>query len=535
MSSSKKSNTESKRGSFWGTSVVIKQQWKRDSVTGMKVSTIGEGEERHPSWFEAVFDLIIVASFSALGDGLQEDLVSSDWLMQYGAPLVYFLQFSPIYTHWSIVDNYNNRYGLDGLFGGLIIFAHVITIGFMNVALLSLNTMEDVEGRMNAIHYYAYCNVAGNLIHGLMHYRVASLTEYKYINYGYTVVHAVHAIMWMGIRFLTWNPYCMYALWVLIVVLEHERVGTYIWVADNILVPRFKFEAKFVPIDVELFAERNGLMIILAIGECFMATLVTATGLNISSHINVVLASFHAFMLKLAYFDVFDIVGEEAKTHALRKSSKSGLAWTRFQLFTVIGITCSSMLLKRVDEPDIIIPVSERCLFGLSMCVVLQSLWFCSLCHERDTDLESIHPWIRYLILCLVCGVIMTMCAVIEWYDSFFLEFFVDSLFAMVLIIEYHARNSGMENYERDSEKLKEMHPHDHGHHKKDFTVSSKMRQENNVKQNNTPKFAVVLDPNENDDQNVKSTTIKAANLMNLFPGVQSEQNYQAIPRDSKE
>ena len=129
----------------------------------------------------------------------------------------------------------------------------------------------------------------------------------------------------------------------------------------------------------------------------------------------------------------------------------------------------------------------------------------------------------------------MTMCAVVERYDSFFLEFFVDSLFAMVLIIEYHARNSGMENYERDSEKLKEMHPHDHGHHKKDFTVSCKMRQENNVKQNNTPKFAVVLDPNENDDQNVKSTTIKATNLMNLFPGVQSEQNYQAIPRDSKE
>lgn len=535
--SSKNKKAEPKRASFWGTSVAVKQQWKRDSVTGLKVSTIGEGEQRHPSWFEAVFDLIIVASFSALGDGLQEDLASSDWLMQYGAPLVYFLQFSPIYIHWSIVDNYNNRYGLDGVFGGLTIFAHVITIGFMNVALLSLNTMEDEEGRMNAIHYYAYCNLAGNLVHAMMHGRVASQTEYKYINYSYTVVHILHACMWLGIRFLTWNPLYMYALWVLIVVMEHERVETYIWVGDNILTPIFNFQSKFVPVDVDLFSERNGLMIILAIGECFMATLVTATGLNMMSHVNVVLASIHAFMLKLAYFDVFDIVGEEAKTHAMRKSSKNGLAWTRGQLFTVIGITCSSMLLKRVDEPDVVIPVSERCLFGLSMCVVLQSLWHCSLCHERwDKDLEFIHERTRYLILCVSCAAIMTICTAIVWYDSFALEFAVDSLFGMVLVFEYYARNTMTDNYDRDSEKLRAEqqegmdaaagHPHDHHHHKKDLSMSSKMAHESHTTTKYPPKFTVELEPE--DDQ------IKPTNVMNMFKGVQSEQNYQAIPQDKE-
>ena len=122
-----------------GLDISEKQKWKRSSLTGDLVST---AEGRHPSWFEAVFDLIIVASFSALGKGLQRNLESSDTLGHFTAPIIYMLQFGPIYTSWSVLDLYINRFGIEGLLGGFTVLINTIVIGVMNFTLLKMNTSE---------------------------------------------------------------------------------------------------------------------------------------------------------------------------------------------------------------------------------------------------------------------------------------------------------------------------------------------------------------------------------------------------------
>ena len=427
-----------------GLDVEVKQKWKRSSLTGDLVST---AEGRHPSWFEAVFDLIIVASFSALGKGLQRNLESTDTFTHFTAPIIYMLQFSPIYTSWSVIDIYINRFGVEGILGGLTVLANTIIIAIMNFTLLKMNTSDSEAEVANAFTNYCYCNVASNVVIVLMFCRVQYQTIYKRSSACVSMTHVMFGSVWLVIaRLGNTYPIQKYVIWTLIVILEHHRVPIYLKL-NNLVAPYFEEEhSKSVPLDIPLFVERNGLLVIIAIGECLMATVEAGSSMDMTfrSYGHISIAVLHAFILKITFFDVMDSIGEEAEKHAA-KNVQNFLNYGPYMLYAVAGITLSSQMLKdaeeyrsKYEETGEAVPVSAALMFAGSMAAMLLTFFNMSLWHEREEESrEVISIEHRTWVLVLICAAMVLLSVYVEWTDPYHLELFMQGLFASGACFEF--------------------------------------------------------------------------------------------------
>lgn len=429
-----------------GLDISEKQKWKRSSLTGDLVST---AEGRHPSWFEAVFDLIIVASFSALGKGLQRNLESSDTLGHFTAPIIYMLQFGPIYTSWSVLDLYINRFGIEGLLGGFTVLINTIVIAVMNFTLLKMNTSEREEDMANAFVNYCLCNLATNVVTVIMFIRVYFQTNYKRLSFGSVIIHSLFGTLWLVLACLGDYPVQKYVLWCFLWLLEHHRLYLYMKVS-LFLEPHFSEEtSKFVPIDIPLFIERNGLLVVIAIGECLMATVEAGQNMSMTfeslKHISI--AVLHAFILKIAFFDVMDSAGEDAEKHAF-KNRDAAMNFSPYMLYAVAGITLSSQMLKdaeeyraHYDETGEPVPVSAAFLFAASMALMLLAFFNMSLWHEREEEAkEVVSITHRSLVLGLVGLVMAALSIFVEWTDPYNLELCMQGLFAFGTVFEFGCR-----------------------------------------------------------------------------------------------
>ena len=434
--------------SLLGLELSEKQKWKRSSVTG---GLISDAQGRHPSWFEAVFDLIIVASFSALGEGLQRNLDDPDskWI-RLSAPLVYMLQFTPIYTSWSVLDTYINRFGVEGILGGLTILVNTIIIAIMNFTLLKLNTADSEKERLLAFASYCCCNLASNLASSVMYLRVCLQTDYKRFSASIIVMHLGFALLWLVLAQLGEYPTQMYVVWTVVVLLEHHRIPMSIKIGQALSSYFSEAESKGVPIDVPLFIERNGLLLIIAIGECLMATVEGGKVMKLDSQAlqSLSIAVSHAFLLKVSFFDVFDSPGEEAETHALKRSISSALQFIPYMLYAVAGVTLSSQMLKdaeeykrNFEETGEAVPLSAAFMFAVAMGSMLLSFFHMSICHVREEEEDEVLSTRTRSWLLVLAGVIMTLLSVlIQWTNPYHLEITMQGIFAAAVMGEFLCR-----------------------------------------------------------------------------------------------
>ena len=79
----------------------------------------------------------------------------------------------------------------------------------------------------------------------------------------------------------------------------------------------------FIPQNVELFYERLGLMVIIAIGEILAN--ISSNNLTSEAVGSMVLLVIQGFFFKFAYFDVFDCLGHHALKQASRISKHRGI------------------------------------------------------------------------------------------------------------------------------------------------------------------------------------------------------------------
>ncbi len=464
--------------------VRILQQWQKND-SGEQHNT-SHGVERHPSWSELIFDLVIVASFSALGKGLKMDLTSDNSLLAYSAPLIYIMLFAPVFNHWQVVDGYINQCGLEGVAGGLTIYSHTITIGFMNVAVLLMATSETQEAKWESYAFYCYCNVAANVLTTLMYSRVYTDTEFKWFASNRILYHGSIGLLWLGAAILSAShPLIAGVVWMLITFLDRRRIRMYYHMGK--ISTWWQQERARIPVHIELMMERCSLLIIIAIGECFMSTVgEDVSEMNWDKAIQVALAAAHAFQLKIAFFDVLDCPGEHVDKHAL-KTGGTGFVWVTTHLWAVVGVTLSAHILEVEKDgevlhftaaDDVTIPLPERSLYGASVAIVLLSFWKISTTHVRQFQ-STISIQTRTICVWVSAFFLVLLTVAVPWKSQMFLEFVLLSLVSVLLVLEYYVRHYCRLPLEKDAAdssaavKSQEQLPAAEPQHAKEYHYSS--------------------------------------------------------------
>jgi hypothetical protein len=94
-----KNATKRKRLNFFTQSVTQQQHWT--IIDGKKVNTAND-VERHPSWNEALIDLAIVASFSALDDFIDDVVKEHSSINILYSIYIYFICYYPLFDIWQV-------------------------------------------------------------------------------------------------------------------------------------------------------------------------------------------------------------------------------------------------------------------------------------------------------------------------------------------------------------------------------------------------------------------------------------------------
>ena len=260
-----------------------------------------------------------------------------------------------------------------------LVIVNLIGISACNMSLKAIG--DDPE---RALSNYMRCLVFLNLVLVVMNYRVFRLYHENNVLYALNclIFHFFSAIGWLILFFMLPSQVYFYIGWTLMSIINMYRIDIYIQIGIHIS-PRL-LEKSFLkappPINVGLMAERFGLFIILAIGECIMGTVGAVVDFDVTTIIGLVLASLQGYMFKIAYFDMFDCTGEHAKVHATKRSKATGIACLYLHLPALMGVTLSSGLVVKVfnahhTEDGVSIAFYQQLLYCCAFATTLMSFW----------------------------------------------------------------------------------------------------------------------------------------------------------------
>ena len=165
------------------------------------------------------------------------------------------------------------------------------------------------------------------------------------------VAHGILAVLWALLLAVSSSFWGGFVLVCLIAYVELEKASIIVWLIAPVMVKLFpSFSYTPVPVNVPLYAERAGLIVIVALGEVVAS--VYAEDLKARSYGVVAAIVVQAFLLKFAYFDVFDGAGERVKRHALKVGYRNSI-WNFRLLYIQIGsILCSAMYLIDANRSE---------------------------------------------------------------------------------------------------------------------------------------------------------------------------------------
>ncbi len=205
------------------------------------------GLEKKASWLELFYDLIFVAAFIQLGNGL------SAHVSVLGA-LAFASVFVPLWVAWTGFTFYQNRYSIDDFVHRLCVFVQMFAVGGMA---LNAGTVLDREND----GFATYSGIA-LLIIGLMYFRAYRQVEEgrDYSKY-WGAVFALSGAIWLS---SIWVPTeYKHAVWGLATLVV---LGAPLKKQSLALAERF-------PIDFEHLAERYSLLTLIVLGESFVKVL----------------------------------------------------------------------------------------------------------------------------------------------------------------------------------------------------------------------------------------------------------------------
>jgi low temperature requirement protein LtrA len=308
------------------------------------------------------------------------------------ATYIYFLCYYPLFAQWQGLDSCINRFGADGISGMAVLCINIFAISGANMSLKGIR--EDVQ---TALFNFSLSMVIMQIALLLMNLRVffSHLDNAKYFVANLATTHGFFALGYGVLSLLAYlpsiGPEYFYGLWTVLVILQVYIIRIALVIGPYLVSPLLPSHLPriSVPLHVSLTAERSGLFIVLAIGECAMATVGAVTDFTVRNTIGLLVAVIHGYGFKIGYFDTLDCPGEHATKHALKVSINVGGNFFRLHFPLSMGITMSAGLILTVFKShltDELEPIGrpQQILYALALSAALVSMWELHGLHERD-------------------------------------------------------------------------------------------------------------------------------------------------------
>ncbi|MCB9577060.1 MAG: low temperature requirement protein A [Polyangiaceae bacterium] len=303
------------------------------------------GLEKKATWIELFYDLIFVAAFIQLGNGLSSHTSVKGFLGFAGV-------FVPLWVAWTGFTFFENRYTLDDFSHRLLVFLQMFAVGAMAIS---------APGVLDG-HVFAFSLSAGiaQLVVAGMYLR-AYLQVSEAVDYSrfWGLVFAFGGALWVVAAFMP--PLVAYGMW---------GVGT-VGVLGSPLSRQSRELSERFPLDFEHLGERYGLLTLIVLGESFVKVLsaLAGEGVNLSVYGEASLVLLVTCSLWWVYFD--DIAGSR-----IRSGGGQWVVWLYFHIPLQIGFTAVGVAVKKAvhfgwDQPA---PEAYRYLLAGSLAVAYFSV-----------------------------------------------------------------------------------------------------------------------------------------------------------------
>ena len=364
--------------------------------------------------------------------------------------VLYYAQFAPQYDRWVDATALLNKFDTGNTYSMWSLF--VFTLINRSIPLLN-------EGDLKPFAFCMILSIGGGMAFNFYiawHVPCARLTTLVFNG-----VESFKMVLWIVI----WLSHFHVAIiaWILLLLVPVQKLHG---IVRNLFEKYFDpSEARRIPIDVELMAERLGLLIVLAIGEVMMTTvkaampeMVPGTEITLPPEFtswrplfSTLLAIGLAGHTKLAYFDTYGCPGEEesgVEKHAFKMSINSSFYYIRFHMIAVMSIVLSAGMMEIGDEEyekgEVVLSFNTRVISGLAFAGINASFGILREQHKYEQcllDNELVSRRVRLYVLVVVCLTQVLSAVLVPFSDPLLLQFMGQALFAANIFFEECCRN----------------------------------------------------------------------------------------------
>jgi inward rectifier potassium channel len=274
------------------------------------------GLEKKVTWLELFYDLVFVAAFIQLGNGLSSHVSSAGFL-------AFAATFVPLWVAWTGFSFYENRYTVDDFAHRLLVFAQMFAVGGMAISAPGV-----LDGRLFAFSLTAG---AAQLVVAVMYARaVAQVPEAREYGRYWGAIFGLAGAAWVVAAFLpvraTQTVWALATLGVLASPLSKQ---------SRALSERFA-------IDFRHLGERYGLLTLIVLGESFVKVLgmLVAEGAGFGVYLEASIVLVVTCSLWWIYFD--DVAGSR-----IRDGRGQWVIWLYAHIPLQVGITAAGVALKK--------------------------------------------------------------------------------------------------------------------------------------------------------------------------------------------
>jgi low temperature requirement protein LtrA len=306
-------------------------------------------KERHFTWLDAFYDLIVAIIVFELSRELNEDVSVFGFLS-------FVALFVPAVWSWVGVTFYSTRFATDDLAHRLLMLLQIAATAFMAVS------VHDGLGENSIWFALSYAIMRVILVIEYVRTR-RHVPDARELTTRYSIGLSIAAGIWLVSVFVP-LPFRLF-LWIL---------GMAIDIGTPLLLPR-RLSVQFAP-NVHHLPERLGFLTIIVLGIAILGVVngIAAHNWTVPSIICAGLGLGIAFSLWWVYFDTVD--GSEIR--ALREKKQIGiyLTWLYIHFPLIIGFTALGVSIEHMvlSNQALALPSSERWLLCISTFLCLLTL-----------------------------------------------------------------------------------------------------------------------------------------------------------------
>ena len=273
------------------------------------------------SWLELFYDLMFVASFIQLGNGLSENVTVNGFLL-------FAAIFLTLWFSWSGFAYYSNRYNVDDFVHRALVFAQMFAVAVMTISAKGVISGETFT-------QFALAYAGAQLCIALMYLR----------SYMQQKLGRHYAAYWGGV-------FCLGSiLWAIAAFCEPGPmlyICAFVGVAVIVAAPFNRFSrslSEVYPTDEEHMSERFALLTLIVLGESFVKVLSylsdqQADAVLILKAVTVLILTISLWWI---YFD--DVAGAKIK-----KTRLAPIIWFFSHLPLQMAITSTGVAIKKISK-----------------------------------------------------------------------------------------------------------------------------------------------------------------------------------------